>query len=236
MADTDSVSDTQVLLQSMLQRLRLQPRPESNSTHTQDEVQFGTTLNEQNSGSAKSPPQTPPMYNFDFSLDSKSIVTNQAGSLSLCSTGVVTSLSNSWMSSTPKQKKLSQEFMSNSTVPGSISTHADDDIMPKQTKQPNISDGSVASPQSAKRLLRSTRTSGQVELNIQDQGAGQKRWTQKVKKKWKDRNKITTRREQENKEKEKQNKVSNVSFYCCFNILKYCSNFLKHSINFISVY
>lgn len=216
MADANSVSDTQFLLQSMLQRLKLQPRPDTNSTHTQDtQVQFGTTVSEQNGGITESPPQNPPMYNFDFTLDSKSIVTNLTGSPSPGSTGVVTSLSqefakgidvrNSQMSSTPKQRIQNWEFMSNHSVSegnSSISRHADHGMMPKQQKfsLTKMNDSSNSSLQST----------GQVESNIQVQGVSQKRWTQKVKEKWKERYKSTSRREPDEREKQEQSK--NVSF------------------------
>lgn len=236
MADTNSVSDTQTLLQSMLQRLRLQPRPESNSTHTQDEVQYNTTLIEQNGGAAQSPPQTLPMYNFDFSMDSNSVVTNLAGPLSPGLTGVTTSLSqefskgidvhNSGMSSTPKWKTLSWGFMSNHTVSGGnsdVSTCPDDGVMPKQARKQKfslakMSGGSVSSLQNVERLLPSTHTSGQMESNIQDQRVGreEKRWTQKVKEKWKERHKSISRREQDDRETQEQSKVLNVSFSVFF--------------------
>ncbi|KAK3536001.1 hypothetical protein QTP70_023739 [Hemibagrus guttatus] len=214
MADANSVSDTQFLLQSMLQRLKLQPKPENNSTQTQDKVQFGTTVIEQNGGAAGSPPQTPPMYNFDFTMDSKSIVTNLTGLPSPGSTGVATSLShefskgidirNSQMSSTPNQGIQSWEFMSNHSVSGgnsSISRHADDDMMRKESKQQKfaltkMSDSSISSLQST----------GQVESNLQGQGVGQKKWTQRVKEKWKERYKSTSRREQDDREKQGQSK------------------------------
>lgn len=232
MADANSVSDSQVLLQSMLQRLRLQPRPESNSTHTQDEVQYNTTLIEQNGGAAESLPQTPPMYNFDFSMGSKPVVTNLAVPPGLGLTGVTTSLSqefckgidvyNSGMSSTPKWRTLSWGFMSNHTVSGGnsyASTCPDDDVMSKQARKQKfsltkMSSGNVSSLQNVETSLPSTNTSDQTESNIRGQRVGreEKRWTQKMKEKWKERHKSISRREPDNRETEEQSKVANVSF------------------------
>ncbi|TSV81497.1 hypothetical protein Baya_13327 [Bagarius yarrelli] len=211
MADTNSVSDTQVLLQSMLQRLRLQPKSEN--THMQDEVQFGGTLIKQNGGVSGSPPQTPSMYKMDFSKDSRSIVTNGAGLLSPDSTGVPTSLSqefakgldvyNSRLPSRPKQRALSFDYRSHRTVSGEnreISTHADDGVTPKQTRQQkfsliNRSNSSVSSLQRPERLSSWTPISGQEESNIQNQGVEQKKWTQKVKERWKERHKISIKKD-----------------------------------------
>lgn len=236
MADANSVSDTQVLLQSMLQKLRLQPRPENISMHAGDKEQFGTTVIEQNGGAAQSPPQTPPMYNFDFNMDSKSVVTNLAGTPG--STGVSTSLfqefaqgidvRNSQMPSTPKQRALNWNFMSNHTVSGGnmgISKHTDDGMIPKQAKNRktekfSLTKKSASSLQSIESMLPSTLTSNQVESNIQDHGAGQKRWTQKVKEKWKERHKSIPRREQNNREKQEQNNISNVSFLFLYNCIQ----------------
>lgn len=231
MAEANSVSDTQVLLQSMLQRLKLQPKPDSNSTHTHDELQYSTTLIEQNGSAAESPPQTPPMYNLNFSMDSKSIV---VGPLSPGLTGVATSPSqefakgidvhNSGMSSPPKQRTLNWGFMSNHTVSGgnsNVSTRSDDGVMTKQARKQKFSltkmnDGSVSSLQSIESLLPSTHSSGFTESNVQGQGVGQKRWTQKVKEKWKERHKSVPRREQDVRERQDHSKVSNVSFSCFF--------------------
>ncbi|KAB5570993.1 hypothetical protein PHYPO_G00219830 [Pangasianodon hypophthalmus] len=210
MADTNSASDTQVLLQSMLQRLRLQPRPASNSAHTQDEVQYNATLIEQTGSAGESPPQTPPMYNFDFSMDSNFNVTNLARPLSPGSTGVTTSLSQEFakgidvhtpgMSSTPKRRTLSWGFMSNHTVSGGnsdVRTSADDGVMPKQVRKQKFS------------LTKMSDGSVQTESNIQGQGVGQKGWTQKMKEKWKERHKSIPRREQDDSERQEQSKVAN---------------------------
>ncbi|KAF4094232.1 hypothetical protein AMELA_G00010460 [Ameiurus melas] len=225
MAEANSVSDTQVLLQSMLQRLRLQPKPDSNSTHTQDELQCSTTLIEQNGSAAESPPQTPPMYNFNFSMDSKSIV---VGPLSPGLTGVATSPSqefangidvhNSGTSSPPKQRTLNWWFMSNHTVSGgnsNVSTRSDNGVMPKQARKQKFSltkmnDGSVSSLQSIESMLPSTHSSGFTESNLQGQGVGQKRWTQKVKEKWTGRNKSIPRREPDVRERQGHSNVSNI--------------------------
>lgn len=230
MADVNSVSDTQVLLQSMLQRLRLQPRPESNGTHTQDEVQHSTTSIEQNGGAAKSPPQTPPMYNFNISMDSKSIETNLAGPQSPGSSSVTTSLSeefaneivyNSGMSSTPNRSTLNLGFMSNCAVSrgnSDVSVHADDaDVLPKQARKQRffltkMRGGSVSSLQSIESLSPSTHTPGGSESKIQGPGTVQRRWSQKLKDKWMKKHKSTPRREQDDRARQEQNNMANVSF------------------------
>lgn len=218
MADTNSVSDTQGLLQSMLQRLRLQSRPESNSTNTQHEVQHSTKLIEQNGSAARSPPQTPPMYNLDFSVDSSSIVTNLAGPLSPGSTGVTTCLSqefangidvhNSEMSNAPKQRP-SWGFMSNHTVSGGNSdggTHTDNGVLPKPTRKQKFSLTKMSD------VSPSTHTWGWKESNIQGHAVGLRTWTQKVKEKWKEKHISIHRREQDDRERQQQSKVANVSF------------------------
>lgn len=228
MADADSVSDTQVLLQSMLQRLKLQPRPESNTTHTQE---YSTSVIEQKGGDAKSPPKTPPMYNFDLSTDSEH---NPAGPLSPGLTGDTMSPSqefakaidihNSRMSSTPKRRKQYWGFMSNHSVSGrnsDVSTPAEDGVMPKQAKKQKFSlskrsGGSVSSLQSIERMFPSAHTSGLMESNIQDQTVGQRSWTHKVKEKWKEKHKSISGREQEDGKAQEQSKVENVSFYWIF--------------------
>lgn len=225
MADVNSVSDTQVLLQSMLQRLRLQPRPESNGTHTQGEVQHSTTSIEQNGGAAKGPPQTPPMYNFNISMDSKSIETNLAGPQSQGSSSVTTSLSeefaneivyNSGMSSTPNRGVTNLGVMSKCTVSGGnsdVSAHADGDVLPKHARKQRffltkMRGGSVSSLQSIESLSPSAHT----ESNIQGQGTVQRRWSQKLKDKWTEKHKSTPRREQGDRARQEQNNMVNVSF------------------------
>lgn len=228
MADTNSASETHVLLQSMLQRLRLQPRPESNSMHTQDVAQYGATLIEQNGSAPESPPQTPPMHNFNFSMDSKSIVSDLARPPNPGSTGVTTSffqgfakgidVHNSGILCLPKQRTVSWGFMSNHTVSGrnsDVSTH--EGVMPKQAIKQKLSlteksDFSASSQQSVE-SLPSTHTSGWMDSNIQDQGTGQRRWTHKIKEKWKEKHKSISRREQDDPERQEQSKVAKVRFY-----------------------
>lgn len=227
MADANSVSDTQVLLQSMLQRLKLQPRPETTSTHTQDVVQCSTTLIDQNGGAAESSPKTPPMYNLDFSTDRKY---NLAGTLSPGSAGVNMSskqefakgvdVHNSGTSSTPKRRTLSWGFLSNHTVSGRnsvVSTTSDDGVILSQARKQKFSltkrsGGSVSSLKSVEKLLPSTHTSDWMESNIQDQEVGQWGWTHKVKEKWKEKHKSISAGERDDRERQEQSKVANVSF------------------------
>ncbi|KAI5624838.1 hypothetical protein C0J50_15644 [Silurus asotus] len=212
----DANSDTQVLLQSMLQRLRLQPKLENNSLHTQDIVAHSIPVIEQNGSATTSTPQTLPMYNLGFSMDSKSCVTNLAGPLSSGSTGITTSFSNELakgiaVHSTERtftpNLPLKLGFMSNHTASrgsSDISTRADDGTMTKQRRKQIFSLTKMKNVPSQQTVAHSD----QSESNIQIQKAGEKRWTQKVKEKWKERHKNIPRIAQGDGEKQEQNKMT----------------------------
>ncbi|KAM9470462.1 uncharacterized protein Hap1MRO34_012433 [Clarias gariepinus] len=195
MEDANPVSDTQILLQSMLQKLKLQPRPESIGTRTQAEVQYSTTSSEQNGDGAERSPQTPPMYNFNISTD-RSTTSTGPGSLNPGSPGVRASffedfakgIDKSGMSSTPQQRTPNQVLMSNHTVAGGngdVSTHPDDVLMPRQD-----------------------RNQKSLELNVQGQEVGERKWTQKVKEKWKERHQNISIEEGDDKGTQEQSQVS----------------------------
>lgn len=194
MEDANPVSDTQILLQSMLQKLKLQPRLESIAPRTEAEVQYSTTSSEQNGDGAERSPQTPPMYNFNISTD-RSTTSTGSGSLNPGSPGVRASLfedfakgiDKSGMSSTPQHRTPNQVLMSNHTVAGGngdVSTHPDDVLMPKQD-----------------------RNQKSLELNVQGQEVGERKWTQKLKEKWKERHQNISIEEGDDKGTQEQSQV-----------------------------